>query len=64
MAVMVDKDTFTAESLLTDLRRLLNEESYRRSALKISRVITDQPKPPVQQVDSAAICVPPLHMLP
>lgn len=49
MAVMVDKDAFTAESLRGDLQRLLKDPSYRASAAGISRVLRDQPAPPVAQ---------------
>lgn len=49
MAEMIDKDTFTADSLAADINKMLTIKSYRENAIRISRIINDVPKPPTKQ---------------
>ncbi|EDQ88647.1 uncharacterized protein MONBRDRAFT_37473 [Monosiga brevicollis MX1] len=49
MAISVDKDTATTESLVADLDLLLNNPTYQYNAKLVSSVIRDTPRTPVEQ---------------
>lgn len=48
MALVVDSETFTAESLAADITTVVTDANYRANAQKVSAVMKDTPKPPVE----------------
>mmetsp|Transcript_20925 Transcript_20925/g.54400 ORF Transcript_20925/g.54400 Transcript_20925/m.54400 type:complete len:514 (-) Transcript_20925:50-1591(-) len=47
MATVVDSETFTADSLAAEITRVVTDESFARSAARVSAIVRDTPKPAV-----------------
>jgi hypothetical protein len=48
MALVVDAESFTADSLAADITKVVTTGSYATAAAKVSAIVKDTPKPPVE----------------